>query len=158
MPELDMQARKKSDVPSILRFVRADDGQQAVTLKERASCLVGEKVRAAAHVVMHEALRTLLLPKVLYGIGPKDVTHKTRSRGLAKAVKLRDEYVRVRHLSAVTVGTTYAPNVIQSIKLGRQPAMNTEKLLVHDGSEGERAERVHAGLVQALRIFTLTCM
>jgi hypothetical protein len=56
------------------------------------------------------------------------------------------------------VGTTYAPDVIQSIKLGRQPAMNTEKLLVHDGSEGERAERVHAGLVQALRIFTLTCM
>ena len=36
--------------------------------------------------------------------------------------------------------------------------MNTEELLVHDGSEGECAERVHAGIIQALRVLAFACM
>ena len=34
--------------------------------------------------------------------------------------------------------------------------MNAEELLVHDRSEGQCAERVYAGVVQALGILTLT--
>ncbi len=46
-------------------------GQQAITLKERAGRLVGEKVRAAEFVLEHEAFRSILLPKVLLWIGPE---------------------------------------------------------------------------------------
>jgi hypothetical protein len=34
--------------------------------------------------------------------------------------------------------------------------MDAEELLIHDRSEGQCAERVHAGIVQALGIFALT--
>jgi hypothetical protein len=33
--------------------------------------------------------------------------------------------------------------------------MNTEELLVHDGSKGKRAERFHASLVHLLRVLML---
>ena len=35
--------------------------------------------------------------------------------------------------------------------------MYAEELLVHDGGKRERAERVHAGVIQAFRILSLTC-
>ena len=73
----------------------ANDGQQTVALKERAGRLVGEKVRAAAHVVVYEALRSLLLPKVLYWIGPEDIAHETGCRWLTEAIELKAEYIRL---------------------------------------------------------------
>lgn len=76
--------------------MRANDGQQPIALKERAGGLVGEKVRAAAHVIVHEALRSLLLPKVLYWIGPEDIAHETGCRWFAKAIQLKDERVSLR--------------------------------------------------------------
>jgi hypothetical protein len=72
-----------------------------------------------------------------------------RAEGRARKVKL---------LIAPSTGMTYVANVIQGVEFGRQPTMNAEKLLVHDGSKGECAERVHAGLVQAFGVLTLTCM
>ncbi len=66
----------------------ANDGQQAIALKERAGRLVGEKVRAAAYVIVHEALRSFLLPKVLHWIGPEDIAHETGCRWLTKAIEL----------------------------------------------------------------------
>jgi hypothetical protein len=81
-------------IPSILRLVRADDGQQAIALKECASRLVGEKVGATPHVIMHKALRSLLLPKVLYGIGPEKVAHKTRRWWLTEPIQLKGKRVR----------------------------------------------------------------
>jgi hypothetical protein len=69
----------------------ANDGQQTIALKERAGRLVSEKVRAAAYVIMYEALRSLLLPKVLHWIGPEDIAHETRCWWLTKAIELKEE-------------------------------------------------------------------
>jgi hypothetical protein len=55
-----------------------------------------------------------------------------------------------------TIETTYVPNIIQGVELGRESSMDAEELLVHYGSEWERAERVHAGVIQAFGILTLT--
>lgn len=73
--------------------MRANDGQQAIALKERASRLVGEKVGAAPHVIMHKALRSLLLPKVLYRIGPDDIAHETRRWWLTETIQLSGKHV-----------------------------------------------------------------
>jgi hypothetical protein len=35
--------------------------------------------------------------------------------------------------------------------------VDTEELLVHDSSEGEVAERVHARIVDRFRVFVFTC-
>ena len=54
------------------------------------------------------------------------------------------------------MGTTYIPNVIESVEFGRKPPMDAEELLVHDGSEGKGAERVHTGIIQAFGVLSLT--
>jgi len=52
-------------VSSILRVVCVNDGQQAIALKEPASRLVGENVRAAvAHVIIRKALSPLFFSKI----------------------------------------------------------------------------------------------
>ena len=84
----------KNTVPGFFPLVGANDGQQAIALKERAGRLVGEKVRAAARVIGYEALRSLFIPKVLHWIGPEEVAHETGFRWLAKAIQLKDEHVR----------------------------------------------------------------
>ncbi len=58
--------------------------------KERAGRLVGEKVRAAAYVVVHEALRSFLFAKILHWIGPEDIAHETRCWWLTKAIELKE--------------------------------------------------------------------
>jgi hypothetical protein len=73
----------------------ANDGQQTIALKERAGRLVGEKVRAAAYMIVQEALRSLLLPKVLHWIRPEDVAHETGCWWLTKAIELREGHIRL---------------------------------------------------------------
>jgi hypothetical protein len=41
------------------------------------------------------------------------------------------------------------------MQLGTQATMNTEKLLVHDGGKGKSTKRLHAGLVDILRVLVL---
>jgi hypothetical protein len=72
-----------------------NDGQQTIAFKERADCLVGEKVRAAMYVIVYEALRALLLLKVLHWIGPNDIAHETGCRWLTKAIELKEENARL---------------------------------------------------------------
>ena len=72
-----------------------NDGQQTIALKERAGRLVSEEVRAAAYVIVHEALRPLLLPKVLHWIGPEDIAHETRCRWFTKAIELKKGHTRL---------------------------------------------------------------
>ena len=79
----------------------ANNGQQAITLKERAGRLVGEIVRAAACLIWHEALRSFLFPKVLYWIGPEDIAHETGCRWLTKAIELKEEPIRLGMYSLV---------------------------------------------------------
>jgi len=85
----------QENLPSILRLMGANDGQQTIALKERAGRLVGEEVRAAAYMIVHEALRSLLLPKVLHWIGPEDIAHETGCRRLTKAIELKEGHIRL---------------------------------------------------------------
>jgi hypothetical protein len=57
--------RKKRNAPGVLSFVRTDDGQQTVAFQKLAYGFISVEVRTAPHVVMHEILWALLLPKVL---------------------------------------------------------------------------------------------
>jgi hypothetical protein len=50
---------------------------------------------------------------------------------------------------------TYAFQVIQSVKLGAQTAVYAQELLVHDCSQGQCAERVHACFVDGLGVLVL---
>ena len=43
------------------------------------------------------------------------------------------------------------------MQLWRETAVNAEKLLVHDCSEGKGAERRHARIVDTFRVFAFTC-
>ncbi len=52
---------------------------------------------------------------------------------------------------------TYGTDVIKGVELGRETAVDTEKLLVHDGGQREGAERLHARIVDALRVLALAC-
>jgi hypothetical protein len=62
--------RKKQNAPGVLSFVRTDDGQQTVAFQKLAYGFISVEVRAAPHVVMHEILWALLLPKVLDRVRP----------------------------------------------------------------------------------------
>jgi hypothetical protein len=57
---------------------------------------------------------------------------------------------------ASTVRATYIPNIFQSVEFWRKPTMDAEELLVHDRSEGQCTERVHAGIIQAFGVLPFT--
>ena len=38
---------------------------------------------------------------------------------------------------STTTDATHASQIVQGVEFGRQSTMNTQELLVHDGSEGE---------------------
>jgi hypothetical protein len=59
-------------------------------------------------------------------------------------------------ITANTMETTYVANVVQGVELGGKSSMDAEELLVHDGSEGKCAERIHAGIIHTLGILALT--
>ena len=46
----------------------------------------------------------------------------------------------------------YLLQVIQGVQLRAETAVNAEELLVHNGSQGQAAERLHASVVDRLRI------
>ena len=79
----------KPNAPSVLSFVRADDGQQAVAFQKLARGFIRIKVRAAPHVVVHEVLWALFLPKVLDRIRPQYVAHEPGRWWLTEPVQLR---------------------------------------------------------------------
>ena len=97
----DLHIDENEDLPSIEHVMGANNGQQAITLKEHAGRLVGEKVRDAAYVIVHEALRSFLLPKVLHWIGREDIAHETGCRWLTKAIELKEEPIRLGMYSLV---------------------------------------------------------
>jgi len=49
----------------------------------------------------------------------------------------------------------HSANVIDRVQLRRYPTVYAQKLLVQDRREGQRAERLEAGLVHALGVFVL---
>ena len=50
---------------------------------------------------------------------------------------------------------TYALQIIESMELGAQTSVYTEKLLVHDRGKRKRAERFHACFVNRLGVLVL---
>lgn len=75
-------------ISSVLGFVSSNDGEQVVLLEECAGGRVREKERATADVVMQEEITRLFLAKVLEGIGPEDITHKTLGWGFSETIDL----------------------------------------------------------------------
>ena len=59
-------------------------------------------------------------------------------------------------LSWCSVAMTYIFEVIQGIQFWTEAAVYAEKLLVHDGSQRQGAERIHTSFVNFLRVFVLT--
>ena len=79
----------KPDAPSVLSFVRTDDGQQAVAFQKLAHGFIRIEVGAASHVVMHEVLWAPFIPKVLYRVRPQYVAHKPGRWWFTEPVQLR---------------------------------------------------------------------
>jgi acetyl-CoA carboxylase carboxyltransferase component len=50
---------------------------------------------------------------------------------------------------------TYSTRVVEGNELGGEAAVDAQALLVEHGSEGERTERLGAGVVDALRVLVL---
>lgn len=110
-----------------------NDGKQVIFLKEGAGGRIREKVRATTDVVMDEEIRGFFLTKFFKGIRPEDVAHQP-----------------VGWRFAETVNTS---EVIKSLQLGAQTAVDTQELFIHDGSQGKGAETVHTSFVYTLGIF-----
>jgi hypothetical protein len=140
---------------------------------EKGAKGVREEVRAPPHMVVQKAVRRLLRPKVLRRVRPQDVAHQALRRRLAEAVDLRAIAVSVW----ISIGRsgwpgrdgekwgeregmregerTHSAQVVEGVKLGGEPAVNAQELLIEHGREGQRAERLGAGVVDALRVLVL---
>ncbi|TKW51225.1 hypothetical protein CTA1_2028 [Colletotrichum tanaceti] len=51
--------------------------------------------------------------------------------------------------------STHGSQVIEGVKLGAQTTVDAQELFVHDGSQGQAAEGLHAGLVNGLGVLVL---
>jgi CBS-domain-containing membrane protein len=67
-----------------------------------------------------------------------------------------DQSTQVSNCFATDFVPTYALQIIQSVELRAQPAVYAQELLVHNRSQRQCAERVHAGFVNRLRVLVLT--
>jgi hypothetical protein len=76
-------------------------------------------------------------------------------RWLAEAVDLRtsvrSSWTRGRQ------GGTHGTQVVEDVKLGGKAAVDAEELLIEDGGERQRAERLGTGVVEAFRVLVLAC-
>ncbi|KAI8035088.1 hypothetical protein M5D96_012181 [Drosophila gunungcola] len=125
-------------VAGVLRLVRPDDRQQVVVLQEVAAGGVAVEVRAAAHGVVRVEVRVLLVAEVLQWVRPQQVAHGAEGGRLLEAVE--------------------PPNVLQLVYLGRKAAVHAQELLVHERRQRQAVERVHAGVVHALRVLDLALL
>jgi hypothetical protein len=66
-----------------------------------------------------------------------------------------DQSEVISNCLATASAPTYAFQVIQGVELGAQTAVYAQELLVHDRSQRQCAERVHAGLVDGLGVLVL---
>jgi hypothetical protein len=87
-------------------------------------------------VVVNEEFAGFLLAELFQWICPENVAHKPVGRRLTEAIDLRGVSIFPVMLPVVT----YALEIIQCMQLGAQTAMNAKELLVHNGSERQRAK------------------
>uniref|UniRef100_A0A182J1E9 Uncharacterized protein n=1 Tax=Anopheles atroparvus TaxID=41427 RepID=A0A182J1E9_ANOAO len=125
-------------IAGVLRLVRPDNGEQLVVLQEITARLVAVEVRTPAHGIVRVEVRVLLVAEVLERVRPEQITHGAERRRLLEPVQL--------------------PDVVQLLDLGRQAAVNTEELLIHERRQRQAVERVHARVVHALRVLNLTLL
>ena len=103
-------------------------------------------------MVVDEEVVRLLLAELLERISPQDIAHKAVCRGFAEPVDLQG---LAKHTYRALLAT-YALQIIECVKLGAKPSVYAQELLVHDGSEGQRTEGVHAGFIDGLGVLVLT--
>jgi hypothetical protein len=70
-------------------------------------------------------------------------------------VRGNDQSGLVSTCLATVFAPTYALQVVQSVELGAQTAVYAQELLVHNGRQGQCAERVHACLINGFRVLVL---
>ena len=88
-------------------------------------------------MVVHKAIRGLLLPEVFSGIRPKYITHEARCWWLPESVNLQCG-VRCTGLRTAVdayVLATHPTQVVQGIEFRRKASVYAEELLVHDGRQ-----------------------
>lgn len=91
-------------------------------------------------MVMDEAFVCLFRAKVFQRVSPEQIAHKPVCWWLPEAIDLPC-ITRFRHCQCTNPNTrTYVSQVVQRLQLGRETAMDAEKLLVHDGAQGKGAK------------------
>ena len=70
-----------------------------------------------------------------------------RGNGQSKEVSAAHGFMRL---------ATYALQILECVELRAQSTVYTQELLVHDSGKRKRAEGVHAGFVDSLRVLVLT--
>lgn len=104
---------------------------------ERDERLSPVEVGATPHGVVWKVFGVLLVAKVLERVGPEQVAHGTERRRLLEPVQLA--------------------HVVQRVDLRRQAAVHAQELLVHERGERQAVERLHARVVNALRVLDFAC-
>lgn len=120
-------------VPSVLRLMCTNDGKQVIFLKERAGGRIREKVRTSTDIIVDEEIRSFFLTKFFERIRPEDVAHQPVGWGFAETVDTSE--------------------VVKSLQLRAQTAVDTQELFIHDGGQGKGAETVHTSFVHTLGVF-----
>ena len=57
----------------------------------------------------------------------------------------------------ISLNGSNLPDVIQRVDFGGEAAVNAEELLVHEGSQREAVECLHAGVIDPFRVLDFTC-
>lgn len=150
-----------------------DDGEEVIPFQELTCCLIpGRQSRIRdrsscrnirdTHVKKYEQPLTWLWMKlsVIFSC-PKSSTgsaHRiSHIRPCVGGSRNRSICIRARYINNEAADTdrktTNGADVVQSIEFRREAAVDAEELLVHDSSERQCAERVHASIIYSFRIF-----
>lgn len=115
-------------------------------------------------MVVNEALVARLVSKVLQWICPQQVAHESVRRRLSEPVDLWHEIPQ--RASALQSSPNrrrergegpHGFKVLERVELWAETPVHAEELLVHDCSQRKVAERLHAGVVEVLRVLVLGC-
>lgn len=123
-------------VSGVLRLVGADDREQIVVLQKLAAGCIAVEIRATPDGIVSEVFIGLLGSKIFAGVRPQEVTHGPERGRFLEPVDLLD--------------------IVDGMDFRRKSAVNAKELLVHQRGQRQTVEGVHAGIVDAFRVFNLT--
>lgn len=108
-------------------------------------------------MIVNEQLGRLFRPKLFERISPENVTHQAMRGRFAESVDLRTGRVSHPYTSSISAGRmgAHRTKIIDRVELGRQTTMNAQELLVHDRRQRQVAKRIHASVIDGLRVLVL---